>query len=698
MRKSRFPFKNPLRSSSSDSDSSLSDVSSYNTNLTGDADKTEHGEVSFDGVGSNKTSMASPELTSLVSHSSTTITTDIAADSIAADSIAAERTDLATATPLSRKDVHGHGSVYRATNHVDPTIAAGNSSSEKVKSVPPLRANLPQEDSSQPEIGQAETGRVKAEKPKTDQQNTNQKRAIPRVSPVAPELRVSSRRAEEKHVEERRVEEKSVEEKNTAEARAANTVSTERPSATNKQTQPATNDRINNRVVDNLAQVRSNKEQDEEKTVEKQAQNKAPSPEPVNTKRSKSMAPRISQPQNLDQFAQIKVVGVGGGGQNAVNRMIKAGIQGVEFISINTDSQALMLSESPQRLRIGEKLTRGLGSGGNPEIGQRAAEESREEIEQVLKGADMVFVTSGMGGGTGSGASAVVASIARGLGALTIGVVTRPFSFEGTQRRRAAENSIGDLVNCVDTLIVIPNDRLLQVMDKKAPINDAFRMADDVLRQGIQGISELITTPGLINLDFADVRSVMMEGGAALMAIGSGTGETRAKDAAEQAIHSSLLDVSIDGARSILFNIKGGNDLSLFEVNEAAEIIRANTHPEANIIFGAVISPEMQDELHMTVIATGFEQPTNDNSLYGSSQQGLDAMLNQQPQYQQPTQQQPTQQPTYPQAHQYPAASQQQPLPPNDLPKPTVDDLVRTFDRDDLDIPAFLRRNRNSRR
>lgn len=411
------------------------------------------------------------------------------------------------------------------------------------------------------------------------------------------------------------------------------------------------------------------------------------------------MAPRISQQQHVDQFAKIKVVGVGGGGQNAVNRMIQAGIQGVEFISVNTDSQALMLSEAPQRLRIGEKLTRGLGSGGNPEIGQRAAEESREEIEQMLKGADMVFVTSGMGGGTGSGASSVVASVARSMGALTIGVVTRPFSFEGTQRRRVAESSVGDLVNCVDTLIVIPNDRLLQVVDKKAGINDAFGMADDVLRQGIQGISELITVPGLINLDFADVRSVMMEGGAALMAIGSGTGETRAKDAAEKAIHSSLLDVSIDGARAILFNIKGGNDLSLFEVNEAAEIIRANTHPEANIIFGAVIDPEMQDELHMTVIATGFEQQRTENSLYGSTQQEFDAIVDQQSRRQQPQQyQQPPQQQDYPQAHQYQQPPQQPPLTPDELPKPTVDDLVRTFDRDDLDIPAFLRRNRNNGR
>lgn len=375
-------------------------------------------------------------------------------------------------------------------------------------------------------------------------------------------------------------------------------------------------------------------------------------------------------PQYVENFAQIKVVGVGGGGQNAVNRMIASGIQGVEFIAVNTDSQALMLSDAPQRLRIGEKLTRGLGSGGNPEIGQRAAEESRDEIEQFLRGADMVFITAGMGGGTGSGASPIIASVAKSLGALTIGVVTRPFTFEGAQRRRVSESSMDEMVRNVDTLIAIPNDRLLQIVDKKAGINDAFSTADDVLRQGIQGISELITVPGLINLDFADVRSVMMEGGPALMAIGAGEGETRAKDAAEQAITSSLLDVSIDGAKAILFNIKGGNDLSLFEVNEAAEIVRANTHPEANIIFGAVIDAELKDEIHVTVIATGFDRP--------------DAQ-DQQPIFQERfDQSQPQQQ-----------AAVLRPLHENaSTPEPTS---VRTFEREDLDIPAFLRRNRNSK-
>lgn len=377
------------------------------------------------------------------------------------------------------------------------------------------------------------------------------------------------------------------------------------------------------------------------------------------------MARSNSGPQFVENFAKIKVVGVGGGGQNAVNRMIEEGLQGVEFISVNTDAQALMLSNSPLRLRIGDKLTKGLGSGGNPEIGQRAAEESREEIKEVLEGADMVFVTAGMGGGTGSGASPVIAGIARDLGALTIGVVTRPFTFEGSHRRRSAEGALGELKDNVDTLIAIPNDRLLQVVDKKVSINQAFRTADDVLRQGIQGISELITIPGLVNLDFADVRAVMIEGGAALMAIGRGTGENRAKDAVQEAIHSALLDVSIDGARSILFNIKGGNDLSLFEVNEAAEVIRAAAHPESNIIFGAVVDPNLQEEIHLTVIATGFDQEESEDL----------------PQYNQQRTNQPRQDSGRP----------QQPPPPNDY-------KVRTFERDDLDIPSFLRRSRNNGR
>jgi len=309
----------------------------------------------------------------------------------------------------------------------------------------------------------------------------------------------------------------------------------------------------------------------------------------------------------LENFARIKVLGLGGGGSNAVNRMIEEGIQGVEFVAVNTDSQALMLSKAPQRIRIGEKLTKGLGSGGNPEIGRKAAEESSDELYEVLRGADMVFLTAGMGGGTGTGATPVAAAIARENGALTIGVVTRPFSFEGTKRRQVAEEGIERLKEQVDTLIVIPNDRLLQIVEKRASLQQAFRVADDVLRQGIQGVSELITVPGLINLDFADVRSIMSEGGAALMAVGRGSGENRAADAATEAISSQLLDVTIDGARGILFNVTGGPDLSLFEVNEAAEIIRSTAHPEANIIFGAVIDESLSDEVRITVVATGFD-------------------------------------------------------------------------------------------
>ncbi|MBX7232957.1 MAG: cell division protein FtsZ [Caldilineales bacterium] len=311
--------------------------------------------------------------------------------------------------------------------------------------------------------------------------------------------------------------------------------------------------------------------------------------------------------QYVDNLAQIKVIGVGGGGGNAVNRMIQEGIQGVEFVIVNTDGQALMLAEAPLRVRIGDKLTKGLGSGGHPDVGQKAAEESADELKEILKGADMIFVTAGLGGGTGTGAAPVIARLARETGALTIGVVTKPFTFEGTKRRQLAEDGAANLAQHVDTLIVIPNDRLLQIVDKRASVQHAFATADDVLRQGIQGISELITIPGLINLDFADVRTIMSEGGAALMAIGIGKGENRAQDAAEAAIHSQLLDISIEGARGILFNVTGGTDMSLFEVNEAAEIIRRTAHPEANIIFGAVLDPNLKDELRITVIATGFD-------------------------------------------------------------------------------------------
>jgi cell division protein FtsZ len=309
----------------------------------------------------------------------------------------------------------------------------------------------------------------------------------------------------------------------------------------------------------------------------------------------------------VENFARIKVLGVGGGGSNAVNRMIEEGLRGVEFIAVNTDAQALMLSNAPSRVRIGDKLTKGLGSGGDATIGGKAAEESSDELYEVLDGADMVFITAGMGGGTGTGGAPTIARIARETGALTIGVVTKPFSFEGTRRRQVADEGIERLKEHVDTLIAIPNDRLLEIVDKRASIQQAFRIADDVLRQGIQGISELITVPGLINLDFADVRSIMAEGGAALMAIGHGEGENKAQQAAEQAIASSLLDVTIDGAHGILFNVSGGPDLTLFDVNEAAEIIRKTAHPDANIIFGAVIDDGMADKIRITVIATGFD-------------------------------------------------------------------------------------------
>ena len=309
-----------------------------------------------------------------------------------------------------------------------------------------------------------------------------------------------------------------------------------------------------------------------------------------------------------ESFARIKVIGVGGAGQNAVNRMMEEGIQGVECITANTDAQALTLSRAPIRVRLGDKLTRGLGAGGDPEIGRKAAEESADELYNVLKGADMIFVTAGMGGGTGTGAAPIVAQVAKESGALTIGVVTRPFTFEGGKRSQSAEAGVLKMKEHAHTLISIPNDRLLQLADKKSSLQDAFRMADEVLHQGIQGISELITLPGLINLDFADVRAIMSEGGAALMAVGRGTGDDRAKNAAEQAISSQLLDITIDGARGVLFNVTGGPNMTLFEVNQAAAIIRETAHPDVNMIFGAVIDPEMGDEIRCTVIATGFER------------------------------------------------------------------------------------------
>jgi len=306
-------------------------------------------------------------------------------------------------------------------------------------------------------------------------------------------------------------------------------------------------------------------------------------------------------------LAVIKVVGVGGGGTNAINRMIESGLKGVEFVAINTDAQALLMSDADVKVYIGGNITRGLGAGSNPEVGEQAALENRDAIAEAIKGADMVFITAGKGGGTGTGASPVVAEIAKEMGALTIGVVTRPFSFEGRKRAQQAEEGIARLREKVDTLIVIPNDRLLEVAEQKTSILNAFKMADDILRQGVQGITDLITVPGLINLDFADVRTIMSNAGSALMGIGVASGENRASEAARAAISSPLLEGSIEGAKGILLNISGGSDLGLFEVNEAAEIIASIADPDANIIFGAVIDDSLGDELKVTVIATGFE-------------------------------------------------------------------------------------------
>jgi cell division protein FtsZ len=386
--------------------------------------------------------------------------------------------------------------------------------------------------------------------------------------------------------------------------------------------------------------------------------------------------------QPVETFARIKVIGVGGGGQNAVNRMIEEGIEGVEFIATNTDAQALNLSKAPIRVRLGDKLTRGLGAGGDPEIGRKAAEESADELYNVLKGADMVFVTAGMGGGTGTGAAPVVSQVAKECGALTIGVVTRPFTFEGGRRSQAAEAGVTKMKEHAHTLISIPNDRLLQLSDKKSSLEAAFRIADDVLRQGIQGISELITVPGLINLDFADVRAIMSEGGAALMAVGHGSGEDRAKKAAEEAISSQLLDITIDGARGVLFNVTGGANLTLFEVNQAAAIIRETAHPDVNMIFGAVIEPEMKDEIRVTVIATGFERS-------GVPRRALERLTGRIDR-------------ARPQAGALPASGPfaRSPEPVSvsvdPAPRPDAGPVIPpgTFGTEDLDIPTFLRNRR----
>lgn len=438
----------------------------------------------------------------------------------------------------------------------------------------------------------------------------------------------------------------------------------------------------------------------------------------------------MSAAQNY--LAVIKVVGIGGGGVNAINRMIEVGLKGVEFIAINTDAQALLMSDADVKLDVGRELTRGLGAGADPEVGRRAAEDHTEEIEEALRGADMVFVTAGEGGGTGTGGAPVVAKIAKSLGALTIGVVTRPFTFEGRRRANQAESGITALRDEVDTLIVIPNDRLLSISDRSVSMLDAFRSADQVLLSGVQGITDLITTPGLINLDFADVKSVMQGAGSALMGIGSARGEDRAVQAAELAISSPLLEASIEGAHGVLLSVQGGSDLGLFEINEAARLVQEAAHPEANIIFGAVIDDSLGDEVRVTVIAAGFDggspsaraderalgqvqgrpqqqvQQQRPVGAPGQSGQGAGMpqqapqQVQQQAQGQQPQQQvqgQPQQQVRPPQQQVPQAAPQQQAQPQQPQAAPQPQQRVQqpprqvTFedDADDLDVPDFLK-------
>ncbi len=410
----------------------------------------------------------------------------------------------------------------------------------------------------------------------------------------------------------------------------------------------------------------------------------------------------MAAPQNY--LAVIKVVGIGGGGVNAVNRMIEAGLRGVEFIAINTDAQALLMSDADVKLDIGRELTRGLGAGADPEVGRKAAEDHRDEIEEVIKGADMVFVTAGEGGGTGTGGAPVVAQIAKTLGALTIGVVTRPFSFEGRRRATQAESGIAMLRDEVDTLIVIPNDRLLSISDRQVSVLDAFHSADQVLLSGVQGITDLITTPGLINLDFADVKSVMHGAGSALMGIGSARGDDRALVAAEMAIASPLLEASIEGAHGVLMNISGGSDLGLFEINEAAQLVADAAHQDANIIFGAVIDDALGDEVRVTVIAAGFdggkphprgEQPQQARRPAGREPEP--APLEREPERPQPERPQPERpQSERPQRITLPDAEPPriQPTPPPATPRPQPAAPRRTIvfdDTDDLDVPDFLK-------
>ncbi|MGP5663402.1 cell division protein FtsZ [Glutamicibacter arilaitensis] len=396
----------------------------------------------------------------------------------------------------------------------------------------------------------------------------------------------------------------------------------------------------------------------------------------------------MAAPQNY--LAVIKVVGIGGGGVNAVNRMIEVGLKGVEFIAINTDAQALLMSDADVKLDVGRELTRGLGAGANPDVGRQAAEDHVEEIEDVLRGADMVFVTAGEGGGTGTGGAPVVARIARSLGALTIGVVTRPFTFEGRRRANSAESGIEALRDEVDTLIVIPNDRLLSISDRNVSVLDAFRQADQVLLSGVQGITDLITTSGLINLDFADVKSVMQGAGSALMGIGSARGEDRAVKAAELAIASPLLEASIDGAHGVLLSIQGGSDLGLFEINEAARLVQEVAHPEANIIFGAVIDDALGDEARVTVIAAGFDEP--DVTSKPMAPVAAKPAVSSRPAEPVPASVPETPAPAAPEAAkpalELPAAAEQK-ISFQDLPDVVDSDLNGS--NDDLDVPDFLK-------
>ncbi|GEL07304.1 cell division protein FtsZ [Salisediminibacterium halotolerans] len=377
---------------------------------------------------------------------------------------------------------------------------------------------------------------------------------------------------------------------------------------------------------------------------------------------------------DMDQLATIKVIGVGGGGSNAVNRMIENGLQGVDFIAVNTDAQALNLSKADSKLQLGGKLTRGLGAGANPEIGKKAAEESRDNLEELLRGADMVFITAGMGGGTGTGAAPVIAEIAREVGALTVGVVTRPFTFEGRKRMTHASTGTEMLKEKVDTLIVIPNDRLLEIVDKNTPMLEAFREADNVLRQGVQGISDLIAVPGLINLDFADVKTIMSEKGSALMGIGVATGESRAGEAAKKAISSPLLETSVDGAQGVLMNITGGTNLSLFEVHEAAEIVSTASDTEVNMIFGSVINENLKDEIVVTVIATGFDEQQSENQNVSKRQTQMTQSSSSQ-----------SQQQSAPQASRSAEVQQES----------AKSGQQQSEDEETLDIPTFLRNRRN---